>query len=220
MTAAPGRRLRRAAALALCGLAVIATAGCGSAASAASLGHSAASAGQRAAGTTAVPVVVVCFNKTQIRPGSYLLACGDGSAYLERLNWTAWGPSSAVASGTYIVNNCTPDCAGGRGIAFGVLAVLWNAQPWPGHAGVRYFTELTMIFTGNRSYTERGKAYQQPQTVTYPMFKAGGAGLLSGARAAQDHVDDLAGDDDQAGDVVARVAGVAGQQVGDVLLAR
>jgi hypothetical protein len=214
MTAAPGRRLRRAAALALCGLAVIATAGCGSAASAASLGK------QQTVGTTAVPVVVVCFNKTQIRPGSYLLACGDGSAYLERLNWAAWGPSSAMASGTFIVNNCTPDCAEGRGIAFGVLAVLWNAQPWPGHAGVRYFTELTMIFTGNRSYTAGGKAYQQPQTVTYPMFKAGGAALLSGTRVAQDHVDDLAGDDDQAGDVVARVAGVAGQQVGDVLLAR
>ena len=220
MTAPQARGLRQAAALALCGLAVIATAGCGTSASAATSGQSAASAGRHAAGASAVPVVVVCFNKTQIRPGEYLLACGDGSAYLQKLNWAAWGSSSALASGTYIFNNCTPNCADGRGIAFGVLAVLWDAQPWPGHAGVRYFTELTMIFTGNRSYTAGGKTYQEPQTVTFPMFKEGGAALLSGIRAAQDHVDDLAGDDDQAGDVVARVVGMARQQVGDVLLSR
>ncbi len=212
--------LGKTAALALCGLAVIATAGCGTSASAATLGQSAASAGRHAAGTSAVPVVVVCFNKTQIRPGSYLLACGDGSAYLEHLSWADWASSSALASGTLLFNNCTPDCADGRGIALPVLAVLWDAQPWPGHAGVRYFTRLTMIFTGNRSYTADGKTYQEPQTLTYPMFQDGGAGLLSGIRAAQDHVDDLAGDDDQAGDVVMRVAGVAGQRVGDVLLSR
>jgi hypothetical protein len=173
--------LGKAAALALCGLAMVATAGCGTSASATSPGHSAGSAGRHVAGTSAVPVVVACFNKTQVRPGSYLLACGDGSAYLQRLNWTAWGSSSALASGTYLVNNCTPDCADGRGIAFGVLAVLWDAQPWPGHAGVRYFTELTMIFTGNRSYAADGKTYQEPQTVTFPMFKQGGAGLLPAA---------------------------------------
>jgi hypothetical protein len=220
MTASPARSLRKAAALALFGIAVMATAGCGTAASAASLGHSAASAGRHAAGTSAVPVVVVCFNKTQIRPGSYLLACGDGSAYLEHLNWADWESSSALASGTFLFNNCTPSCVDGRGIALPVLAVLWDAQPWPGHAGMRYFTRLTMIFTGNRGYTAGGKSYQEPQTLTWPMFQDGGAGLLSGIRAAQDHVDDLAGDDDQAGDVVARVVGVAGQQFGDVLLAR
>ncbi len=183
----------KAAVLALCGVAVIATAGCSTSASAASVGHSAASATHQAAGTTAVPVVVACFNKTQVRPASYLLACADGGAYLETLNWSAWGSSSALARGSFLINDCVPSCVDGHGHAFPVLAVLWDAQPWPGHAGVRYFTRLTMIFTGNRSYTAGGKTYQEPQTWTFPMFKAGGAGLLSGIRARQDDADDRAG---------------------------
>lgn len=160
--------LGQAAALALCGVAVIATAGCGAAASAASLGK------QQAAGTNAVPVVVACINKTQIRPSEYILPCGDGNAYLYHLNWTAWGSSSALAGGTYIFNNCVPNCVGGHGHSFGVLAVLWDVQPWPGHAGVRYFTRLTIIFTGNRSYTAGGKTYTESQTLTVPLSQIGG----------------------------------------------
>ena len=39
----------------------------------------------------------------------------------------------------------------------------------------RYFTELTIIATGNRSYTAGGKTYQQPQTLTIPLSQHGGA---------------------------------------------
>jgi hypothetical protein len=160
--------LGRAVALALCGIAVIATAGCSTAASAASLGR------QQAAGTSGVPVVIACINTTQIRPGEYILPCGDGTAYLYHLNWSAWTSSSALASGIYSFDDCTPSCAGGHGHSFGVLAVFWDVQPWPGHAGVRYFTRLTIIFTGHRSYTVGGKAYQEPQTLTIPLSPLGG----------------------------------------------
>ena len=160
--------LGRAAALALCGIALIATAGCGAAASAASLGK------HQAAGSSAVPVVVACINKTQIRPSEYILPCGDGNAYLNHLNWSAWGSSSALASGTYTFNDCTPSCVGGHGHSFGALAVLWDVQPWPGHAGVRYFTRLTIIFTGNRSYTAGGKKYTLPQSQTDQLSQIGG----------------------------------------------
>jgi hypothetical protein len=164
----PRSTLGHAVALALCGIAVIATAGCGTAASAASLGK------QQAAGTSGVPVVIACINKTQIRPGEYILPCGDGTAYLDHLNWAAWGSSSALASGTYTFDDCTPNCASGHGHSFGVLAVLWDVQPWPGHAGVRYFTRLTMIFTGHRSYTVGGKTYQEPQSATDQLLQLGG----------------------------------------------
>lgn len=174
MTTHSTRSWVKAAALALCGIAMIAAAGCGTPASAASLRVSAASAGQRAAGTTAVPVVVVCINKTQVRPRSYILACADGQVYLSNLSWAAWGASSALASGTYTFNDCVPSCVGGQGRSFGVLAVLWDAQRWPGHAGVRYFTRLTIIFTGNRSYTAGGKEYRLPQTLTDPLLQNGG----------------------------------------------
>src|SRR5580658_2373080 len=160
--------LGKASALALCGVAVIATAGCGAAASAASLGK------QQVAGTNAVPVVVACINKTQIRPSEYILPCGDGNAYLDHLNWATWGSSSALAGGTYIFNDCVPNCVGGHGHSFGVLAVLWDVQPWPGHSGVRYFTRLTIIFTGNRSYTAGGKTYTESPTLNIPLSQIGG----------------------------------------------
>jgi hypothetical protein len=31
-----------------------------------------------------------------------------------------------------------------------ILTVLWRPMPWPSHAGHRYFTRLTCIFTGKR----------------------------------------------------------------------
>jgi hypothetical protein len=31
-----------------------------------------------------------------------------------------------------------------------ILTVLWRPMPWPSHAGHRYFTRLTWIFTGKR----------------------------------------------------------------------
>ena len=167
--------LGEAAAFALCGIAVIAAAGCGAAASAASSGHSAAAAGQHAAGTTAVPVVITCGGQTQVRPGSYILPCAGGIPYVSALNWTAWGSSSALASGTYALDDCIPNCVGGHGHLFPVLVVLWDVQPLPGHAGERYFTELTIIATGNRSYTAGGKTYQLPQTFTIPLSQQGGA---------------------------------------------
>jgi hypothetical protein len=118
--------------------------------------------------------VIACINKIQVRPGEYILPCGDGNAYLNHLNWSAWGSSSALASGTYTFNDCTPNCVGGHGHSFGVLAVLWDVQPWPGHAGVRYFTRLTIIFTGNRSYTAGGKTYREPQSLTDQLSQIGG----------------------------------------------
>ncbi|HEY6294734.1 MAG TPA: hypothetical protein VIX15_03640 [Streptosporangiaceae bacterium] len=166
--------LGQAVALALGGIAVIgciagiATAGFGPAASAAPVGK------HQAASTSGLPVVIACINETKIRPSEYILPCGDGNAYLDHLNWSAWGSPSALASGTYTFNDCTPSCVGGHGHSFGALAVLWDVQPWPGHAGVRYFTRLTIIFTGNRSYTAGGKRYQEPQALTVQLSQIGG----------------------------------------------
>jgi hypothetical protein len=176
MTAQPTRSRLKALALAACGIAVIATAAYATSASAAQSGRSAASAGRQHAQTMAsVPVVVSCSMKTQVRPGSFTLACADGNVYVGALNWTAWGSSSALASGTYSFNDCTPNCLSGHSHTLPGLVVLWGAQPLPGHAGVSYFTEMTVIFTGNRSYTAGGKTYKEPQTQTTPLSRYGGA---------------------------------------------
>jgi hypothetical protein len=49
----------------------------------------------------------------QPRPSSIVLACADGNAYLANLIWSSWTATSAIGSGTYVYNDCTPDCAGG-----------------------------------------------------------------------------------------------------------
>ena len=164
MTTQPGRRRVKAAALALAGVAVLATTACAAA--------SAATVGQQ---STGVPVVVTCAQKTQVRPATFVLACGDGNASLDSLHWSAWGASSALASGTSGFDDCTPDCVTGHVHTFPALIVLWGAKALPGHASVRYFSEMTIIYTGNRGYTAGGKKYTVPQTETDPLSNFGGA---------------------------------------------
>ena len=164
-------------AAAVCGLATIAVAACStsatasataSATSASATSASAITAQQQAAGVAAanVPVLVDCAVHGQVRPGQYILACGDGGGYLSGLHWAAWGPSEAFADGTSTINN---------GDNFPVLVDLWRAEPRPGHAGQRYFTRLTLVFTGNRTYTEGGAVHEFPATLTYPLSSFGGA---------------------------------------------
>jgi hypothetical protein len=162
----------KAAALALAGIAILATTAFAASASAATSGRSAESVRQAA---MAPPVVVNCQMKDQVRPGSIILACADGNAYTGRLSWTAWGSSSALASGNYAFNDCTPNCLSGHNHTFPALVVLWGAKALPGHMGVRYFSEMTMVFTGSRSYTAGGKKVSLAQTMTIPLSNLGGA---------------------------------------------
>ena len=163
MTQHSGGRVR-AAVLALCGAAVLATAACSAAAPA-------APAARQAAAGTAVPVVVNCPGQAQIRPGQYLLTCTLGP-YLAGLHWATWGSSSALASGTYAFDDCVPNCVGGHGHSVAALVVLWGVQPWPGHVGERYFTRMTVVDTGNRGYQAGGTQYQLPQTFTFPLWQS------------------------------------------------
>jgi hypothetical protein len=172
MTTQPTRGRIRAAAIALCGIAAIATTAC-----AASTSEAAAERQQPMAVTAAapgVPVVVDCAVHAQTRPGQYVLACADGNAYLARLHWATWGSSAAFADGISTFNDCVPSCVSGHGHSFPVLVALWGAEPRPGHAGERYFTRLTIIYTGSRTYRAGGKLYHLPVTATDPLSAYGG----------------------------------------------
>jgi len=164
-----GRRVK-AAVFGLCGIAAIATTvGLASTAGAA--------AGRPHVSSTAasVPVVVNCATHAQTRPGTYILACGDGNGYVNGLHWASWGSSAAFATGSYVFNTCTPSCAAGHFVSLPALAALWRAEPWTGHAGQRYFTRLTVILTGSTSYIAGGKTYHLPATETFPLSSFGGA---------------------------------------------
>ena len=166
----PSIRSRTLTAVAMSGIGMAALAACAPA-------SDTATARQPAAVTaaTSVPVVVDCAEHAQTRPGQYTLACAGGEAYLSGLRWASWGPSAAFADGTSTFNDCTPSCVAGHGHSFPVLVTLWRAEPLPGHAGTRYFTRLTVIYTGSRTYHAGGTLRHVPETVTYPLSSSGGA---------------------------------------------
>ena len=179
MTTHP-RRIRLGAVMAaLSGLAAVAVTACAAAgpaaASQAAAASSATASQQHGLAPMGLPSVISCTRRAQIRPGGYTLACADGYAYLTGLHWAAWGSDSAFATGTDAFNVCIPTCPAGHLHSYPVLAVLWRAEPLPGHPGERYFTRLTIIDTGPVSYRAGGKTYHLPVTVTDPLFPTGGA---------------------------------------------
>ncbi|MGH3187872.1 MAG: hypothetical protein ACRDPY_02225 [Streptosporangiaceae bacterium] len=160
----------KAAVVGLCGIAAIGvTVGLASTAGAAS--------GQPhlSSSTASVPVVVNCAMHAQTRPGTYILACGDGNGYVNKLQWASWGSSAAFATGSYVFNTCTPNCAAGHYVSFPVLAALWRTEPWSGHGGQRYFSRLTIILTGSTTYKAAGKTFHVSATQTFPLSSLGGA---------------------------------------------
>ncbi|HEX4062368.1 MAG TPA: hypothetical protein VHY58_15240 [Streptosporangiaceae bacterium] len=122
----------------------------------------------RTSGSSHQTVILTCLRKGQVRPGSYVIACGDGSEYLSGLRWSSWTPGEATATGRFSLNNCTPNCAQGKYSHSDVLVVLWHATAWPHHAGQRAFGRMTVIYTGKRpAHT----AQTFTQTLWYPVIK-------------------------------------------------
>ncbi|MGW0366144.1 hypothetical protein [Streptomyces sp. NPDC002990] len=94
------------------------------------------------------PVVVVdCFSKAQVRPDEYLLACGDGNNRLVGLRWDSWGPRTATATGTDMVNDCRPYCAAGRFRPYPVKVTLSDPKPWQAGSDVQRFTVIRLVYT-------------------------------------------------------------------------
>jgi hypothetical protein len=102
----------------------------------------------RSTGTKNMTVMESCNHQALIRPGSYMIACGDGSEYLASLHWSTWTSTVATATGRFYLNGCTPSCAKGKWSTSDVLAVLWAATKT--HSGQREFMRMTVIYTGKR----------------------------------------------------------------------
>ncbi|MFD3327336.1 hypothetical protein [Streptomyces sp. NPDC058701] len=109
------------------------------------------------------PVVVVdCFSEDQVRPETFLLACGDGNNRLVDLDWKTWGHRTATATGTDMANECRPNCAAGRFLSYPVSVTLANPEPWPDRPGVERFTTIRLLFPADAPSPI-------PQDVTYKL---------------------------------------------------
>lgn len=113
-------------------------------------------------------VIVSCANKSQVRPGSYLLACGDGSSYFAKLRWSSWTSTEATATGRFLLNGCSPNCAQGKWYNSAVLVVLWDASAMPRHPGQREFMRMTVIYTGKRP---SHSAQSFTESLWYPVVR-------------------------------------------------
>ena len=86
--------------------------------------------------------------KSQIRPGTIVLACADDNTSLTKLHWSSFGHASAYASGDYYQNDCTPNCAAGRFHSYPVKLVLTSAKVC--RDKFDDYRRGTIIFTGAR----------------------------------------------------------------------
>lgn len=108
-------------------------------------------------------VIVDCFSHPHVRPGRFLLACGDGNNSLTLLRWSRWGPDSAVATGRDVANDCVPYCAAGTFHSYRVTVRLDRAAPWMKHPHQRHYTRLHMVYTDVTPP-------QAPRDVTYKLW--------------------------------------------------
>ena len=111
-------------------------------------------------------VVINCQDRTEMRPGSFTLACADGNDYLTGLSWTSWTPRLASGYGTQVVNDCLPYCAAGHFHSYRVLVVLWGRAALRGNPGTLRYTKITLIYTGSRPKVLGG----HPATVTETLW--------------------------------------------------
>jgi hypothetical protein len=108
------------------------------------------------AGAGAVPAlasgsarrVVGNCTKSQLRPPSIIIACGDGNILLLRLKWTSFGGAIARGDGDYSANDCTPNCAAGKFHSYPVKVALSKAMLCKDHHDDYQLASLT--FTGRR----------------------------------------------------------------------
>jgi hypothetical protein len=112
-------------------------------------------------------VVVSCHGHGQVKPAAfYNFGCMPSQELLAGLSWSSWN-SVAFGHGNLEVNNCTPTCAQGRFVKYPILTVLYRAEPRPQHAGQKYFSRLTWIYTGKRPTAHA------PATVTLTLPSTG-----------------------------------------------
>jgi len=73
-------------------------------------GASGATAPLRRTAAPAVRVLSQC-RSFEAQPAEVIFTCADAGIVAQHLRWKNWGGQVAVAEGTVLAHNCTPDCA-------------------------------------------------------------------------------------------------------------
>jgi len=86
-----------------------------------------------------------CGHELVSKPGTFTLTCADAGQTLQGLTWTGWSTPEAVATGTEVVNLCTPTCVAGRVVSIPVE--VRASRLVTGKSAIAY-TQLTVTVTG------------------------------------------------------------------------
>jgi hypothetical protein len=148
------------------------------AAAAAALGAGLALAMPAGAATTAAHstpkyVVLNCSEKPVTQPANWTPFCADYGVVLEHTHWTSWTSHLASGYGTVSEDDDYPNHAEGKVYTVPVLVTLWGSAPVKSHHGDDTYTEMTLIFPGQRpAVYERSNGkwiatYPQTQTLGF-----------------------------------------------------
>ena len=78
-----------------------------------------------------------------IKPESIILACADGNLAVQHISWLMWEGEKALGRGTFIYNDCEPDCADGKThlvpVQFSLLGVAKDLS------GKSVFTQMEVV---------------------------------------------------------------------------
>jgi hypothetical protein len=66
------------------------------------------------------------------KPETIMIYCGDGGAYIDKIDWNSWSKDGASGTGEYYRNLCEPDCADGKIVHAPVNVRLSNLTPRKG----------------------------------------------------------------------------------------
>ncbi|MFK0115410.1 hypothetical protein [Streptomyces sp. NPDC090994] len=111
---------------------------------------------------TGGPVLADCQGRGEVRPGEYLLACGDGNSRLDSLHWARWDADAAVGRGVNLVNDCDPYCAAGTFRSYPVTVRLEAPVADGKHPGEPRYTRISVTYTD-------GRPDGAPRVVSYPL---------------------------------------------------
>lgn len=96
--------------------------------------------------SAAAPLKITnCFSAAS-RPKAIVLTCGDANTSLKGLSWSSFGGSTAQGKGTFVTNNCEPNCASGKNLSYAAKVKASGSVSCKG--GLRVYAKLQLQFTG------------------------------------------------------------------------
>lgn len=89
------------------------------------------------------------------KPKTILIYCGDGGAYIDKINWIKWSKDGATGTGEYFRNLCEPSCSDGKMVHAPVHVHLSELTPRKGKFYLRTL-EMTSLTGKDFPWRESG----------------------------------------------------------------